>query len=216
MSGNRRSRSAARPAASLDEIERLYIDGSNLLHRRGGTPTSGSSRTLLASLRVALPPTLDVVLLLDGQPDPGASSQERISPGLTVRYAGRVDADSVLVQMVSGQTYREALRTVVVTDDRALGDRVRRAGGRTERLDWLERLLHDAMSGGPRPQAPGGAAAAGPRGSSISSGRPPSPSRATGPEDMSATPWRPGRGATKKRGNPKRGHPPAEPRAGDG
>lgn len=246
----------------LGDLARIYVDGNNLLHRRlggggragggaaGGPPSGVAVRLLLAGMRAALPETLDVVLILDGQPDPGAPSRERIRHGLEVRHAGRSDADSVLVDMVSARPFAERARTLVVTDDRALIERVRHAGGRTERLDWLEGHLWAAESGsasalGGGPSSGGGGRSStqrgGPRaasgrssiargsppaarpvgGSSISQGKAP-PARPTGaashPQgeqaakeagdtDQARAPWRPGRNATRKHGNPKRGRP---------
>ncbi|MBA2254790.1 MAG: hypothetical protein H0W07_06730, partial [Chloroflexi bacterium] len=112
MSGRARG---SRPGVGLHEIDRLYVDGNNLLHRRSGTPTGAAPRLLLASMRAALPASLDVVLMLDGQPDPGAPHHEVLRRGLEVRFAGRIDADSVLVELVSARPFAERARTLVVT-----------------------------------------------------------------------------------------------------
>ena len=78
---------------------------------------------------------------------------------------------------------------------------LRAAGARTVRTSWLaERLSRqrlEAPAAG-RPKAP--------------PGPPPSPAGpgGSGGDDEGAAPrWKPGRGATKKTGNPKRGHRPA-------
>jgi hypothetical protein len=243
-------RRPAGPTTQLADLARIYVDGNNLLHRRrgggssggasgaasgggieGGQPTGTAIRLLLAGMRAALPDYLEVVLMLDGQPDPGAPTRERIRHGLEVRHAGRWDADSVLVEMVSARPFADRARTLVVTDDRGLIERVRHAGGRTERLDWLEHLLRAAEAGSPPPTdrrggrgGPGPASPGMPRGASISQGRPPRPrpdpgasshpqgdqaAKEAGDPDAGRAPWRPGRGATRKRGNPKRGRPPA-------
>jgi hypothetical protein len=224
MSGHRRGARAPQARVELSEIDRLYVDGNNLLHRRagtpgGGAPSAGAVRLLLASMRAAVPETIDAVLMLDGQPDPGAPSRQKIRNGLEVRHAGRVDADSVLVEMVASRPFSDRWRTLVVSDDRALSERVRHAGGRVARLDWLDGLLRRVESGAPaagpgttRPHA------------SISQDRPPPTVRPPRParpimleptlreggpdpdDDTDARPpWRPGRGATRKRGNPRKG-----------
>jgi hypothetical protein len=84
---------------------------------------------------------------------------------------------------------------VVVTDDAELAATVRRAGGRTARTSWLiDRLGRQRLSA-PAPGKPG-------------PGRSATAQAAEGAaaDDDEAPRWAPGRGATRKRGNPHRGH----------
>ncbi len=163
------------PFAGLDE---LLIDGNNLLHRVAGSVEPRARHELLATLRARLPPRLHTVLVLDGPPDRGAPLAQRISPTLEVRHAGRTDADSAIVALLESRPYPARARIAVVSDDRALRDRVRRAGGATRRLAWLSEAW------APRP---GGSAP-----------------EEEGEEEAPREPWRPGRGATTKHGNPRR------------
>jgi hypothetical protein len=271
------------------EFELVLIDGDNLLHRVRGMRDEAGLRWLLPRLRAWLPQGSRALVMLDGQPDPGESLRRRVATGVEFQHSGNVDADTRLVQTLAARPYADRARTVVVTDDRQLGDRARQAGGQVRRLDWLVGGLAGAVGepavvgGGPRepPRRPWvarallGAGAPG-RGRSVAGVKPPAGDRAavggdassagragvaggadvarpaadtsgresdggllTGgirpvgigrgkaprssgspstpessgsdaPEetrdaDAEREPWKPGRGATRKRGNPKRG-----------
>jgi len=188
-------------------IDVVLIDGNNLLHRVAGGAGPGQLRGLLPSLRAAIPRSIQVIVMLDGPSDPGATPRHLASPGIEFRHSGRIDADTALVRLLGAQPFGERHRTVVVTDDRSLGDRTRRAGATPRRLDWLLRLLEagsgTADSGRPVTRAPAPL-----RGPTMPVDR-----QAIGDEhdrytdedrEDVASPWRPGRGATKKRGNPRR------------
>lgn len=190
------------PATTLDEVDRILVDGNNLLHRSTGTASGAAPRLLLARMTAAIPATIDATLILDGQPDPGSPSRMRIRRGLEVRYSGRIDADGVLVYLVESQPFVDRARTIVVSDDRGLVERIRTAGGHTRRLEWFERLLDSrpsmtrsgpAAGNAPRPQR--------------RSNRPSDRHGGEGDDGDSGDDrpgWQPGRGATRKRGNPKR------------
>ncbi|MEA2623053.1 MAG: hypothetical protein QOH61_1963 [Chloroflexota bacterium] len=208
------------------EVELVLIDGDNLLHRVRGMRDEAGLRWLLPRLRAWLPQGTRALVMLDGQPDPGESLRRRVATAVEFQHSGNVDADTRLVQTLAARPYAERARTVVVTDDRALGDRVRQAGGLVRRLEWLTAGLAAAVGepavvgGGPRgvtrrwqvgvgrgraPRSSGTAS-----GSSSSPGRKPAsggpaPDPEGGREEPEHEPWKPGRGATKKRGNPKRG-----------
>jgi len=174
----------------LAGIEELLVDGNNLLHRTAGRADPSARHELLARLRAALPPGLRAVVVLDGPPDPGAPLAQRVSAQLEVRHSGRRDADDLIVTLLGDRPAGSRARVVVVSDDRALRDRVARLGVTAYRLDWLTELL-------PRPRPPV------------------RPNDDHGDPDRE--PWAPGRGATTKRGNPRRsgrhgagGHPPPE------
>lgn len=182
--------------APLADVDLLLIDGNNLLHRTTGGVESGAVRGLVTQLRAALPGHLSTIIMLDGHAAAGTSSMERAGRGLEIRRAGAQSADDALVELATAQPFDRRARTLVVTDDRSLTERVRAVGGRTQRLDWLAGLL------------------ARPLGKTVGVGRPhvaPPPAA----EEVERKPWQPGRGATRKRGNPRRGQgrPPHRPRA---
>ena len=179
----------------LADTERLIIDGSNLLHalRRGATPAPAAA--LVGRLRGIIEPTVRIELIFDGPQEQGLGDA-RIASGVSVRYSGRFTADSVIAKLVAEAAQPVAL--LVVTDDAELTDRVKRAGGRTARTEWLMARLSRSRLASPsigRPRPPAGPANTGPPGA----------------EDEDRRGWQPGRGATRKRGNPKRA-----PRSGGG
>lgn len=185
----------SRPVADpLTGASRLLIDGTNLLHaldRRGG-PLPAVAVT--GRLRALVPPGVAVTLVLDGSPAPGGMSR-RLTSGIDVRYAGRRTADAVLGDLVAATPEG----TLVVTDDNALATSLRASGAHTARTSWLaDRLSRQRLEapavGRPRPPAP-------PR-----PGAPGAPPGAGADDDPTQARWKPGRGATKKTGNPRRGH----------
>jgi hypothetical protein len=186
----------------LGGVERILVDGSNLLHalRRGAGPAPAA--TLIGRLRAIIPPTVRIELVFDGPPEHGLRGT-RIAAGLTVRHSGRYTADSLIDRLVADaigtggdpdQAYAVGAAILVVTDDAELARMIRRRGARTVGADWLVRRLDRPALSSP----------------SIGASRPPRPTgspaaEADGGDDRPG--WRPGRGATKKTGNPKRGHP---------
>jgi hypothetical protein len=104
----------------------------------------------------------------------------------------------MLVDRLKAQPYAGRSRTVVVTRDRSLQARAHQAGGGTRSIDWLMGLV--AGTSGAR----GGGMTGKPMG--IGQGKPPTkrPSEPRDPDEDERTPWEAGRGATKKKGNPKR------------
>ena len=185
-------------------MERLLIDGTNLLYRmsRDGR-VARAPAALIGRLRAVIPATTRIELVLDGAPEHGLAGV-RIANGLTVRHSGRYSADSLLDRLVadaigSGGTPELAARLgdvlLVVTDDRELANRIRHRGARVASADWLigrlERTRLSAPSvGATRPPAPVPALAAIPE---------------TAPDDEGErVGWQPGRGATTKSGNPRR------------
>lgn len=183
-----------RPSADpLTGATRLLIDGTNLLHaldRKGG-PLPAVAVT--GRLRALVPPGVAVTLVLDGSPAPGGMDR-RLTSGIEVRYSGRRSADVLLVDLAVAAPEG----TLVVTDDIALGGSLRACGARTARTSWLaERLSRQRLEapavGRPKPPPPP---------------RPGAPGGPTADSDADTPRWKPGRGATKKMGNPKRGHRP--------
>lgn len=179
---------------------RLLVDGTNLLHaldRAGGALPAAA---VIGRLRALVPPGVGVTIVLDGTPAPGAIGR-RLTSGVEVRYAGARSADVLLHDLV--RTDPSPAQSVVVTDDIALADAIRRTGARTVRTAWLagvlarQRLAAPSAGRSKPPLVVGGAAGAGADADGRGDGR-----------DADAPRWQPGRGATRKAGNPKRGHPP--------
>ena len=179
----------------LSGTDRLILDGSNLLHalarQRGPAPPAA----LIGRLRAAIPAPIAVELVFDGVPETGLRG-ERIAAGLIVRYSGRRSADEVLIDIVDQARAAAgpagAAPMLVVTDDRDLRAALQARGARTAGTAWLLGRLDR-----PRLAAP-----------SVGNRRPPpSPSTGGAPEVDERPPWKPGRGATVKRGNPRRRRP---------
>lgn len=185
----------------LEGVDRLLVDGTNLLHalRRGGAsggqrPPGGSgpppAAAVVGRLRAAIPAGVGIEIVLDGPPDPG-SGNVRVASGVIVRYAGRASADALLVRLVAEAapgSIAEASNLLVVTDDNGLAAELRRRGARTARTAWLIRRLERVTAASPTVARPR---------------RPPVPP----PDDedgVETRRWAPGRGATTKRGNPRR------------
>jgi len=150
-----------------------------------------------------------VTIVLDGPPAPGAH-ERRVTSGIEVRHANRRSADDVLRELVG----QGSDGTLVVTDDHALGHDLRMAGARLAGTKWLAERLGRQRLEAPsvarsRPPSIGGAtplggARPGSRNAATQAGR--AGAEADGNADDPRR-WKPGRGATKKRGNPHRGRP---------
>ncbi|MGH2512581.1 MAG: hypothetical protein ACRDGQ_07840, partial [Candidatus Limnocylindrales bacterium] len=183
----------ARPGPDpLVGVDRLLVDGTNLLYRlgreRGRGPEPEAPAALVGRLRAVIPAQTRIELVFDGAPEHGLAGV-RIAHGLTVRHSGWVSADALLDRLVadaagSGGTAADAVqaagRLLVVTDDRALGDELRRRGARVAGAAWLiGRLARTRLS------AP-------------SAGAPRSPEDGPAEDEADRPGWRPGRGATTK------------------
>jgi hypothetical protein len=198
----------SRRSDPLAGTERLLVDGSNLLHAlgrsRGGTAPAPAA-TLIGRLRAVIPPSVRIEIVFDGPPEPGLRGT-RIASGLTVRHSGRSSADSLIDRLVADAigtggsaeaAHAAGDAILVVSDDAELGRAIRRRGGRTAGTIWLTRRLERGIlsapaAGRPRPPAP------------------PLPEQHGGDDRGEADEtrrWAPGRGATKKTGNPRRGRP---------
>jgi hypothetical protein len=187
----------------LAGIDRLVVDGTNLLfalRRKAGTGGAGKgaagtplpAAALVGRLRGAIQADIAIELVLDGPPDRGLRGV-RIASGLTVRYAAPLSADAAIGVLANRLDGPARSRLLVVTDDRELRQSLSMRGVRTAGAKWLIGRLERARlsaptSGNPRPPAP------------------PPPSTGDSNDDDSATGrgWHPGRGATTKRGNPRR------------
>jgi hypothetical protein len=189
------------PRDPLVGVDRLLVDGTNLLYAMGRGTGPAPAPTLIGRIRAAVPSSIRIELLFDGPPEPGMRNT-RIASGVTVRHAGRLSADELALRLVTQATgghpdpatVTPAL--LVVTDDGRLARELRARGAATIGASWLiHRLDRPRLSspsvGRPRPSRPadGNASAAG------------------GGEDATEDErpgWRPGRGATTKMGNPRR------------
>jgi hypothetical protein len=185
------------PRDPLADTDRLLVDGSNFLPalaRRGGQVPPAA---LIGRLRAVIPSAVGVELVFDGAPDPGLRG-ERIASGLIVRHAGRRSADDLLLSLVDQAGAAAGARAVagllVVTDDRELRSALHAKGARTAGTAWLLGRLDRPTLASP----------------SVGNRRPPTPVRPPGGDDHADAdrePWKPGRGATVKRGNPRRRRP---------
>ena len=203
---NRSSNRSARD--QLAGVERLLIDGTNLLYRLSRGPAAQPPAALIGRLRALIPPSTRIELVLDGPPEHGLAGV-RVANGLTVRHSGRYSADSLLDRLVadaigSGGTPEAAARLadalLVVTDDRELGSRILHRGARVANADWLiTRLARTRLS------APSVGVRRAPAGPGRASPEDPAGDQAAAADGEAERPrWRPGRGATAKTGNPRR------------
>lgn len=123
-------------------IEVLLIDGNNLLHRLSGSAGDGAQRGLLPRLAAAIPANISTTVMLDGHAAMRSGRIQKIRNGLEVRHAGSHTADDALFNIVRDTPTGSRAMTTVVTDDRALTERIRHLGAHTLRLAWLEELLN--------------------------------------------------------------------------
>jgi hypothetical protein len=193
---------ASMPQPDLDPLaatRRLLIDGSNLLHALSRAPGGAPPAALIGRLRGAIPAPVAIELVFDGPPERGLRN-ERIASGLTVRYSGPRTGDAVIIGLIDDVRLLDGAdgtaTLLVVTDDRDLRHGSGLRGARTAGSAWLlgrldARRLSSPSVGNPRP-------ARGARPVSAAS-------QIDGdPAEMDRAGWKPGRGATTKRGNPKR------------
>lgn len=171
------------------------MDGTNLLHalRRGGLPPA----TLVGRLRAVIPPETSIELVFDGAPDRGMR-RERVASGLMVTYSWPRTADAAIYDRLAGLDAEAADHLLAVTDDRALRQALEYRGARTARSAWLlgrldMRVNAAPTSGNAHPPAPP------PVGSGAGRRLEVDKDEDTGPG------WSPGRGATAKTGNGRKG-----------
>jgi predicted RNA-binding protein with PIN domain len=175
----------------LGGVDRLVVDGTNVLHALRRSADALPATALVGRLRAIVPPGVAVVVVLDGSPEHGLVSRH-VASGVEVRYAGRRTADEVIAGIAEHELGSAVEGLLVVTDDVALATTIRAAGGRTVRNAWLiDRLGRQRLS------APSVGR------STVS---PPGGLRSDSADEVETARWSPGRGATRKRGNPRRGH----------
>ncbi len=170
----------------LEGISRLIVDGTNLLYALARSSEPVPAASLIGRLRSIVPGGVAVVVALDGSPGPGGMTR-RVASGVEVRYAGSRPADDLVRDLAAA----DAATTLVVTDDRELRTLLARMGVRSAGNPWLLGLLARQRLAAP------------------AAGRPRSLQQPTPPDahdggDNARSPWRPGRGATRKTGNPRR------------
>ncbi len=182
------------PRDPLTGTDRLLIDGMNLLHAMSKTPDPMPQAALIGKLRGFVPAAIGIELILDGVPDRGMRG-ERVASGLIVRHAGRRSADELLLSLVDEARAvvgaEGAAGLLVVTDDFALRNALRDRGARTAGTAWLIGRLQKPKLSSP----------------SVGNRRPPRGSDSIEEDERAG--WKPGRGATTKKGNPRRGRPPS-------
>lgn len=116
----------------------ILVDGNNLLHR---LPHRYRDRPELRRLCLDLVRRdgLQLLLVFDGQPPAGSPPRESLGR-LTILYAAPRTADDAIIASLPPAP--RARSFVVVTDDRELGLRARRAGASVRPLrDWWPKLL---------------------------------------------------------------------------
>lgn len=159
----------------LAGVERVFIDGSNLLFslaRGSRAQNPAPAGAVIGRLRAAFPPSVAVELVFDGPPAGGVTG--RLAAGLRVAYSGRVSADRVIDDGVAAQLAADGPAgtwgILVVTDDRGLRDAVGAKGARTAGTAWLAGRIGRTVEVHPRGAVVGGRGAGGGR-----RGTPPAP-----------------------------------------
>ena len=187
------------PKDPLDATARLLVDGSNLLHAltRGSGGGAAPPAAVVGRLRGVVPASVAIDLVFDGPSERGLRG-ERIASGMTVRYSGPRTGDAVILSLVDEVAVAggasAAAAILVVTDDRDLRHLLRMRGARTAGCAWLIGRLH-------RPSRKSSA--------SVGNARPPHQGLAASgivkdTDDEDRRGWQTGRGATTKRGNPRK------------
>ena len=153
------------PTTPSGIVRRVIVDGRNVqraLERAAG-PGSLPTSALVARLRAAFAPPIEVELVLDGHAGPTPTG--RIAPGFSVVFSRHVSADAVIAERVA-----DALKwlgpvdvdsVLVVSDDREVAGHARRNGARVQGTAWLVRHLDASVA---KPAM---------RGAAIGHGRPP-------------------------------------------
>ncbi len=181
------------PASPFAGIDRLLVDGTNMLYRLGSA-TVAPPAAIIGRLRAAIPPEVAIDLLFDGV---GHGVKGRVAQHMYVRYSGRHTADEAILDLTAavgeaaGGTPEAYERMLVVTNDRDLRERLEARGVRTRPTQWLLNRLDL-----PRLASP----AAGNRRPTIGTGHTVATPGPSGPDEVERKGWKPGRGATAKTG----------------
>ena len=163
-------------------VERVFIDGSNLLFALGrgpareNRPATGGAPPLppgaiIGRLRAAFPPAVSVELVFDGRALGGVNG--RLATGLRVSYSGGETADRLIDEGVLAQLNADGPAgtwgILVVTDDRGLRNLVVSKGARVAGTAWLARRIGQSFDDAPFRGGPGGRAGGGGSGRSAGS-----------------------------------------------
>ncbi len=169
-------------------------------------PAAAPPAALIGRLRGAIPAATTIELVFDGPPERGLRN-ERIAAGVIVRYSGGRTADDLILLMIDDVRALDGAdgtaTLLVVTDDRDLRHGARLRGARTAGSAWLLGRLDAGGSRRRRSAIRDRRAPRGPR-SRVPHRRPRRLSSDGDPAEMDRPRWKTGRGATTKRGNPKR------------
>ena len=111
----------------------VIVDGNNLLH---SLPNEEQSRdgVRCRALDAVRSGGMRLIVVFDGPPPEGSPDPEHLGR-LEIRYSGGSSADDLILRLL--QRSGKASDWVVVTDDRALRERVRNLGGEVRSLgEW--------------------------------------------------------------------------------
>lgn len=160
---------AAATSDPMAGVERVFIDGSNLLFALGrgpareNRPAMGGAPPLppgaiIGRLRAAFPPAVSVELVFDGRALGGVNG--RLATGLRVSYSGNETADRLIDEGVLAQLNADGPAgtwgILVVTDDRGLRNLVVSKGARVAGTAWLARRIGQSFDDAPSRGGPGG------------------------------------------------------------
>ena len=182
---------APAPRSALDSIDRVVVDGTNLLYRLGGG-TAAPPATIIGRVRAVVPADVEIQLVFDGS---GHGVTGRVAQKMFVRWSGRRSGDEVVMDLL-GNGAADAARVLVVTSDRDLRLNITARGARTVPLEWLANrlkipVLSSAAAGNKRPPIGATKPAVGGSGPIAA---------AADSRDDDRPHWKPGRGATVKTG----------------
>ncbi len=179
-------RGPARGDDPFTGVRRLVVDVNNVLGALPRSRTSLTATTLLPRLRALVPSGGTLELVFDGPPAPGAG---RPGPGIIARHAAPRTADELILDLIraaGSPSPGDDASILVITDDIDLRRSARDLGAATAGTAWLIRRAERMTVGTP----------------SVARPRPPLLQGVGADEERAG--WQPGRGATAKRGNPRR------------
>ena len=168
-SGTPANYGAAATSDPMSGVERVFIDGSNLLFALGrgpareNRPAMGGAPpvppgAIIGRLRAAFPPAVIVDLVFDGRALGGVNG--RLATGLRVSYSGHETADRLIDEGVLAQLNADGPAgtwgILVVTDDRGLRNLVVSKGARVAGTAWLARRIGQSFGDAPSRSEPGG------------------------------------------------------------
>ena len=142
------TRAGSGPPKPQEGVDRLLVDGSNVLGRADGYSLGdpGSHDRLLLRLQEygRLHPAHRIIAFFDGK-----RAGTRMVGGIEERVtSGQRTADDVIIDFLRGLPSVERRRCTLVTDDRELGNRARTQSVRVESVAWLSaRLARPTASG---------------------------------------------------------------------